>query len=158
MFENYQNINTQYTPNNYQDVFGGNGANDSLQPATPNKPFEVKDRFGNVTGYFWYYKDSVVLSFEIEGEYVAEGNDTYYDVDDVLSGCNATLTIYDTIRYNIIDQITLPASKCIDFTIAGELSEKMIKGKYNVSLIISNDDLNYRETVFGSGTCIFEVR
>ena len=104
MFENYQNLNTQYTPNNYQDVFGENCENDSLQASSPNKPYEILDATGkNVVGYFWYQGNSVILSFDIFGEGTFD-NDMFVDVSDILQECDATLTIYNDRKHNIVYQ------------------------------------------------------
>ena len=154
MFENYQNLSTQYTPNNYQTNCVGNP---NLHSVSPNKPFEILDAAGNITGYFWYYGNSIVLSFDIVGEYVS-GNGVYVDASQALSGCTLTMTMYDNIRHNIVHQ----ESKCaegntVDFTLDAEISSRIRKGKYNVSLVASNN-LGYNETLFGVDTCVFEVR
>lgn len=154
MFENYQNISTQYTPNNYQT---NNMGNQSIQTSNPNKPYEVKDARGNLIGYFWYYGNSVVLTFDISGEYTSVSENVYVDVQDVLSGCTLTLTIYDN-RYNIIHQESVyPNSTSVDFVIDSQVSSKMLKGKYTMQLVASNGS-GYNETLFGVDTCIFEVR
>ena len=154
MFENYQNLSTQYTPNNYQNGCVGNT---NLQSVSPNKPFEVMDAAGNLIGYFWYYGNSVVLSFEISGEYVS-GNDTYVDAADVLKDCMLTFTMYDNVRHNIVHQESKQArGSSVDFMLDAEISNKIKKGKYTAQLVASNS-LGYNETLFGSDTCIFEVR
>lgn len=154
MFENYQNLSTQYTPNNYQNVYVGNT---NLQSVSPNKPFEVVDVAGNLTGYFWYYGNSVVLSFEISGEYVS-GSDTYVDAADVLKDCMLTLTMYDNIRHNIVHQESKQAQgSSVDFILDAEISNKIKRGKYTIQLVASNS-LGYSETLFSQDTCTFEVR
>ena len=154
MFENYQNINTQYTPNNYQDNFGESDLNNSIQTVSPNKPYEIKDKRGNLTGYFWYYGDSVNLSFDIIGEFTDENG--YVSVEDVVNGCKVMLTVYD-FRYNIVHQEAKDAQTTIDFLINAEVSKKLVRGKYTVSLVIAND-VGYSETLFSTDTCTFEVR
>ena len=154
MFENYQNINTQYVPNNYQNSYGYNSCNDSMQTSTPNKPYEIKDQRGNITGYFWYQGDSVNLSFDIVGEFTDDDN--YIDVENVIVGCKVTLTIFD-FRYNIVHQESKQAMKTVEFPIGNDISCKMPRGKYTISLVISNDT-GYSETLFNTDTCTFEVR
>ena len=127
-----------------------------MQSFNPNKPFEVKDARGNLIGYFWYYGNSVVLSFDVVGEYVS-GSDTYLNVDDVVAGCSMTLTIYNS-RHDIAYQKTVDAKSTVEFVISGQESTKLLKGKYTMQLVLSNFSVGYNETLFGSDTCIIEVR
>ena len=62
MFENFQNIPTEYTPNNFRTC--NNTGNSNLMPANPNKPYELKNIAGEVVGYYWWYGNSVNLTFE----------------------------------------------------------------------------------------------
>lgn len=155
MFENYQNLDTRYTPNNL-NVYATQ--NDNLQNSVTNKPFELLDRFGNLLGYFWYYGNSVVLSFEISGEGVFEDSMSYVDVGDILSGCKLTLSIYDH-KYTIVHQETIDevSGNCVDFVLDSSVSKKLLKGKYTMSLVASSLS-GYNETLFSTNDCILEVR
>ena len=161
MFESYQNLNPQYTPNNYQTCAC---TNKNIEKAVPNKPYEVYDQSGNLIGYFWYYGNSFVLTFDVVGEATFYENDSFVDVFDVLKDCNTTLTVYDN-WWNIVYQNTKESKELIktdsgcsiSFEITEEISKTLLKGKYRMELVVSNK-LGYNETIFANDTCIFEVR
>ena len=66
MFDNFTNINTTFTPNPFECKYPqSNQLDRCIQTTSPNKPFEIKDASGKLTGYFWYYGNSVDLVFDI---------------------------------------------------------------------------------------------
>ena len=156
MFENYQNLDTRYVPNN-RDMYRC-PTNEHIQTPLSNKPYEMLNDLGELVGYFWYYGNSVVLSFDIVGEYTSEQSNTYVDVLDVISNCSVTLTMYD-FRHNIVYQESKSNldSSSVDFIIDATKSSKLLKGKYTIQLVLSND-MGYSETLFSVNDCILEVR
>lgn len=161
MFESYQNLNPQYTPNNYQTC---GCPNKYIEKAVPNKPYEVYNQSGELIGYFWYYGNSFVLTFDLFGEETFYESGSYVDVADIISSGKLTLTIYDN-NWNISYQKTVDGNTVnrldngctIDFIITNEISKTLLKGKYRMELVFSNT-LGNCETLFANETCIFEVR
>lgn len=127
----------------------------------PNKPYEVVDARGVLTGYFWYYGNSVDLTWDIVGEATSDQNGTYIDVADIVKYQIITATIYDWKMCKIEEVKLLPTIEdnkvSVTLSISGELSQKLVKGVYEISLTTSNTQ-GYNETLFDTGVCKFEVR
>ena len=153
MFENFQNIPTSYTPNNYQNKITDNT---SVQSVSPNKPYEIKNALGEVTGYFWYYGNSIDLVFDIQGEYTTPVS--YITVEDYLSQFSIVATLFD-FKWNIVHQQKLSLNGTqVTLSIDTELSSKLVKGKYRIQLVAINEEARCSETIFSADSCILEVR
>ena len=126
----------------------------------PNKPYEVVDARGVLTGYFWYYGNSVDLTWDIVGE-VTTTQDNYVDVVDMVKYLIITATIYDWKMCKVEEIKLIPTIEdnkvSVTLSINGELSQKLVKGVYEISLTASNAQ-GYNETLFDTGVCKFEVR
>ena len=126
----------------------------------PNKPYEVVDARGVLTGYFWYYGNSVDLTWDIVGE-VTTTQDNYVDVVDMVKYLIITATIYDWKMCKVEEVKLIPTIEdnkaSVTLSINGELSQKLVKGVYEISLTASNAQ-GYNETLFDTGVCKFEVR
>jgi len=61
----------------------------------PNKPYEVVDTRGVLIGYFWYYGNSVDLTWDIIGETTFEEGNSYLDIIDSIKDKDILVTIYD---------------------------------------------------------------
>ena len=126
----------------------------------PNKPYEVVDARGVLTGYFWYYGNSVDLTWDIIGE-VTTTQDNYVDVVDMIKYLIITATIYDWKMCKVEEVKLIPTIEdnkvSVTLSINGELSQKLVKGIYEISLTASNAQ-GYNETLFDTGVCKFEVR
>lgn len=158
MFSNYQNIPENYTPNNLHKEFKKPCSYTKLDSDKTTLPYELYNAKGELEGYFWYQGNTINLEFNIDGEIVDEtgkGTGSYIPANDYLAGKVATISIYD-FRMNIIEYRTYPASPTINFIINKELSDKMNKGVYYCSLIISDD--NTHETIFDTSDCKFLVK
>ena len=163
MFDNYNNtnLNTSFTPPSC------NVSQPSLIqkpqpiiPNNPNKPYEIESN-GVLKGYFWYYGNSIDLTWDITGEYTSEESASYAEVKDIIDSCNIVATIYDW-KYQVIDKIKLipiisEESVSVTLNIKGDLSNKLVRGNYTISLTLMNDQ-GYNETLFSTDTCKFEVR
>lgn len=164
MFDNYNNTNlkTSFTPNPYAPQFPPLNQPSQIQQNNPNKPFEVKDVRGNLTGYFWYYGNSVDLVWDIEGEVISADSNEYVDVAGMIKYQTITATIYNW-KKEVIDSIKLLPNidennnVTVRLPIQGELTQKMVKGTYTIDLVASNAQ-GYNETLFDTGVCNFEVR
>lgn len=179
MFDTLINgINTQYQPNIYQPKYPEcKTSNSSIQSLNINKPYEVKSSNGDLKGYFWYYGNSVDLTFTVTGEIVIEPCDSYIDISQVINTLDLSATIWDINHNQILyfsngldaeyplevstaftNSETGEVSITVTVPITKELSTlKMAKGIYHVDLI-ANHPSGYCETLFSSNTCTFEVR
>ena len=164
MFDNYNNINlnTSFTPNPYAPQYPPTKTTNQIVQNNPNKPYEVVDARGNLTGYFWYYGNSIDLVWDIVGEATTQISNTYLDVKDIIRYQVITATIYDW-KHQIIEAIKLipqidnEGKVTVTLPINNELSQKMVKGVYTISLVASNAQ-GYNETLFDTNVCNFEVR
>ena len=156
MFENFQNIPTSYTPNNYQQNYSQQ-EDTNISSINNNKPYEMRDIKGDLIGYFWYYGNSIDLVFDIEGEYTTPTS--YIDVADYLQNCTLIATIFD-FKWNIMYQeILSPKDNTAILSLNSEKSSKLIKGKYTIQLVATHPT-GYNETLFAADpkNCILEVK
>lgn len=135
-----------------------------------NKPFEIRDRLGNLDGYFWYQGNSVDLVFNLDG-YVIIGSDKYNEIIDVVNALSFEARVFDH-RNNVVlkytnspfdsNRLTVIAdndiNKCqVILPINGSNSSNLSKGRYRIELVATLG-YEYHETVFPANTCIFEVK
>lgn len=161
MFDNYNNLNTSFTPNPYAPQYPPQKQPQQIIQNNPNKPYEIIDARGNLTGYFWYYGNSVDLVWDIVGEVTSSVTNTYIDVANMLRYQTIIATIYDW-RYQKIEEIKLfpqidDNNVTVTLQIKDQLSQKLVKGVYRISLTASNSQ-GYNETLFDTNVCSFEVR
>lgn len=78
MFDNYDNLQQNYVPNNLDKKFPTPRHCPKVMPCRPDKPYEMYNELGELIGYFWYYGDTVTLQFDIFGEYTVEQNAIIY--------------------------------------------------------------------------------
>lgn len=162
MFDNYNNLNTTFTPNPYAPQYPPQKQTQQIVQNNPNKPYEVIDPRGNLTGYFWYYGNSVELIWDIIGEATFPTVNSYVEVIDIIKYNVITATIYDWKWQEIEKKRLIPSidennNVTVTLPIYGELSQRLVKGTYHISLTISNSQ-GYNETLFDTGVCNFEVR
>ena len=160
MFDNFNNIKTTYQVNPYAPQYPPQKMPTQIVQNNPNKPYEVVDARGVLTGYFWYYGNSVDLIWDIVGE-VTTTQDNYVDVVDMVKYLIITATIYDCKMCKVEEVKLIPTIEdnkaSVTLSINGELSQKLVKGVYEISLTASNAQ-GYNETLFDTGVCKFEVR
>ena len=160
MFDNFNNIKTTYQVNPYAPQYPPQKMPTQIVQNNPNKPYEVVDARGVLTGYFWYYGNSVDLIWDIVGE-VTTTQDNYVDVVDMVKYLIITATIYDWKMCKVEEVKLIPTIEdnkaSVTLSINGELSQKLVKGVYEISLTASNAQ-GYNETLFDTGVCKFEVR
>lgn len=160
MFDNFNNVKTTYQVNPYAPQYPPQKMPTQIIQNNPNKPYEVVDARGVLTGYFWYYGNSVDLTWDIVGE-VTTTQDNYVDVVDMVKYLIITATIYDWKMCKVEEVKLIPTIEdnkaSVTLSINGELSQKLVKGVYEISLTASNAQ-GYNETLFDTGVCKFEVR
>lgn len=158
MFTNYQNLNPSYIPDNMSSIAKTPFSYTKLCTAEHTKPYELYNAKGELEGYYWYYKNTIILDFLIDGEVLdIDGNGTgeYVSADEYLMDKTATLTIFD-FRMQPIHQVNKAAKPELSFEINTELSERMLRGIYYCSLDISNSKSH--ETIFSANDCKFLVK
>lgn len=100
------------------------------------------------------------LTWDIVGE-VTTTQDNYVDVVDMVKYLIITATIYDWKMCKVEEVKLIPNIEdnkaSVTLSINGELSQKLVKGVYEISLTASNAQ-GYNETLFDTGVCKFEVR
>ena len=160
MFDNFNNVKTTYQVNPYAPQYPPQKMPTQIVQNNPNKPYEVVDARGVLTGYFWYYGNSADLTWDIVGE-VTTTQDNYVDVVDMVKYLIITATIYDWKMCKVEEVKLIPTIEdnkaSVTLSINGELSQKLVKGVYEISLTASNAQ-GYNETLFDTGVCKFEVR
>lgn len=107
MFENYENLSSQYIPSNLNKT--------PCAPCNtePKQPFEDYDAEGKLVGYWWNYGDTINLGFELTGEVVAE--DTYISIRDFIINKNIKIQLYN-FRHELIDTQLFSGKDHQDFT------------------------------------------
>lgn len=175
MFSNYNNLNTSYTPGTYNQRFPTTcNCNNQIESVSPNKPFEIKDMNGQVTGYFWYQGNTLDLSWDIDGVILTDEPNSYIDVSSYIQSCELICKIYNFRREIIVKASTnknklsncYPLELYADKTnqlatcvlhIDPEISQKLPKGTYTVSLTAIHPS-GFDETLFDGSSCKFEVK
>lgn len=105
MFLNYQNIASNYTPNNITCSFPVGQSYTKLDPVKASKPYEEYNVKGELVGYFWHYGESLNLEFNIDGEIAVESDALIYEQ----SGAHPTDNTIGKLNqraYNIVDLIS----------------------------------------------------
>lgn len=93
MFMNYNYINSDTIPNNNKKT---------INRCLHKEPFTNYDKDGNVTGYYWYFGDTVVLNFNISGEVIVEDGSIVFKIAGQEPD-ESTRGEIDQKAYNIID-------------------------------------------------------
>lgn len=159
MFDGYQNLNNQYTPNNLcSNIPQPPCPNkcDCLEPCKPNKPYEEYDAKGELVGYWWYQGDTINLEYNIEGEVTVEGSSNYITAEDFLADKQVTIKLYN-FRREVIAEKTFEGSTTIIFPIDKELAKILVQGVYYSSLEIwMGEDFN--KTLLKQDECTLTIK
>lgn len=211
MFDNYNNQNTNYIPNNM-----GYAGQKPLAYPIPYAEYNVE---GQQTGYYWYYGDTVNLTFNLIGELTVEtGSIVYYqsgqapttetegqvgqrayNVYDLISwtctaieeeyeettyiwtqdqqftypddgqkgvyvpaaryvnGMTAQIKIYN-FRFEEVYSFTTEARDKVTLSIGKDLSEKLIRGTYYITLTLVNETNQTYLQLFKDKECVITVK
>lgn len=132
---------------------------------TGRLPYEVYDTYGNLSGYYWYYGDTVELNFIIDGEVTAdtvdgevESSERYISVEDYLRGKNAKICIYNQVRYQKVLETVLNASPNIKLIIDEETSKKLLRGTYYITLTIFKDNESIEIPIIENKQCTITIK
>ena len=211
MFDNYNNQNTNYIPNNLGYA--------CRKPMAYPIPYAEYNAEGEQSGYYWYYGDTVNLVFDLIGELTVEsgtkiytvtgqeptentvgeigdcaynltdkiswslstitidGNKTkygwvqnetyenpptgeqqvYISVADYVAGMEALIKLYN-FRYEEVYSYTTEATSDITLSIGRELSEKLIKGTYYITLTLVDKTVQNYIPIFRDKECVITVK
>ena len=158
MFTNYENLSADYIPSNLSKAHFKPISYSKLLKTELTKPYELYNAKNELEGYYWYYGDTIELDFSIDGEVLGingEHTGQYVTAADYLLNKIATLTIYN-FRMEAIYTKTSNAAEEISLTIDPELSQKLLRGIYYCSLVVS--DFASHETIFSPQDCKFLVK
>lgn len=96
MFDNYENISTQYTPSNLDNCpKKPNKCNPMLKPLQPVKPYEEYNAEGQLIGYWWVYGDTINLEFDLSGYVTIDDDDTYVEIRDFIKDKEIYVQLYN---------------------------------------------------------------
>ena len=95
LFDNYDNLGSQYIPSNMncQNTVPKN--NPFLEPVGPKRPYEERNAQGELIGYWWTYGDTVDLDFELSGDVTIDGEDSYIDVRDFIKDKQLKIELFN---------------------------------------------------------------
>ena len=159
MFSGYENLDDQYIPNNLRPcpiVPPTCEPCPSLKPCKPNLPYEEYNMQGELVGYWWYQGDTVNLEFNISGEVVVEGSQTYITAEDFLQDKQITVKLYN-FRREIIAQQTYPGNTTITFSIDDKLAKELVQGVYYTTLEVWSWDV-FNKTLIKQEQCTLTIK
>lgn len=161
MFDNFNKPNTDIPSN----VFPEKESAIPIEPKPKNphvKPYDYKLPFtdynkeGYITGYWWYEGDQLVLEFDISGEVVIEGNETYIPAEDFVKGKTITLKFYN-FRGEEIHSIDYAGSTLITYDIDENETKRFHKGVYTCSLTLWNGN-TFNRKIYEQHNCTLTVK
>lgn len=103
MFEQYDNLSSQYIPSNMNKKPCITPQNPCLDPLVPKKPYENYNAEGELIGYWWSYGDTINLEFDLSGEVTTDDN--YITVRDFIDNKQIQVSIYNFRHEQIYTQI-----------------------------------------------------
>ena len=126
------------------------------------EPYGDYNALGELQGYFWYYGETINLTFSIEGEITTDETDNendpiYLNIGEYLDGKQAQIKIYN-FRYEEIYSKTLPAQEKVVLEIDSETSKKFIKGTYYLTLYIIDEGAIVYIPLIDNQDCVITVR
>lgn len=96
MFDNYENLNSQYIPTNISRApIKPQCPPNICQPEIPNKPYEEINAKGELVGYWWNYGDTINLDFNLSGYVTVDGSNNYIDVLSFIQNKQINITLYN---------------------------------------------------------------
>lgn len=101
IFDNYENISSQYIPSNMNKKHKVPTNNPFLEHIGPKRPYEIINAEGELVGYWWAYGDTVDLDFELTGIVTIDGSDKYIDVEQFIKDKQIKIEIFDFRHENI---------------------------------------------------------
>ena len=162
------------------------GIPSKLDPCEPNKPYVDYNAMGQIQGYWWHYGDTVNLEFNISGEATYESDTSeevnsdasisplqvgqYLLPDDFFKDKTIQVQLYNFRQEEmVIDKqllmktygyddliINEDKSATVIFVIDKDISKKLVKGVYYITLKVLSDD--YQDTLFGTADATLTVK
>lgn len=171
IFDNYQNLDNAYVPNNLSQLFPK-----KIPCHRPQfkKPFEDYNAEGKLIGYYWYYGNTVSLNFNITGEIIVEDTDIIYTA----IGQRPTVNTVGQIgckAYNVIDLLSWTLVSIHDNSYIWEqdseficpnngqrnvyfTSEQFLKNRYvKITILNFRKEPIYQETFAGDQSIVLNI-
>lgn len=171
IFDNYQNLDNAYVPNNLSQLFPK-----KIPCHRPQfkKPFEDYNAEGKLIGYYWYYGNTVSLNFNITGEIIVEDTDIIYTA----IGQRPTVNTVGQIgckAYNVIDLLSWTLVSIHDNSYIWEqdseficpnngqrnvyfTSEQFLKDRYvKITILNFRKEPIYQETFAGDQSIVLNI-
>lgn len=171
IFDNYQNLDNAYVPNNLSQLFPK-----KIPCHRPQfkKPFEDYNAEGKLIGYYWYYGNTVSLNFNITGEIIVEDTDIIYTA----IGQRPTVNTVGQIgckAYNVIDLLSWTLVSIHDNSYIWEqdseficpnngqrnvyfTSEQFLKDRYvKITILNFRKEPIYQETFAGDQSVVLNI-
>lgn len=171
IFDNYQNLDNTYVPNNLSQLFPK-----KIPCHRPQfkKPFEDYNAEGKLIGYYWYYGNTVSLNFNITGEIIVEDTDIIYTA----IGQRPTVNTVGQIgckAYNVIDLLSWTLVSIHDNSYIWEqdseficpnngqrnvyfTSEQFLKNRYvKITILNFRKEPIYQETFAGDQSIVLNI-
>ena len=173
MFNNYNNIPENYTPNNFKKCLDVPDCNSKLIVIETSNPYAIVNINGDLLGYSWNYGDTLNLHFKLIGEFDVENSEPIYfishnckDVPDSpqVSQITAEEFVKDktieieflNFRQEVVYSKTLPGSVDIIIPIDDTIYNKLYKGVYTLNIYLKNDNSNI--AIFNKEDCIILIK
>ena len=171
IFDNYQNLDNTYVPNNLSQSFPK-----KIPCHRPQfkKPFEDYNAEGKLIGYYWYYGNTVSLHFNITGEIIVEDTDIIYTA----IGQGPTVNTAGPIgckAYNVIDLLSWTLVSIHDNSYIWEqdsqficpnngqrnvyfTAEQFLKNRYvKITILNFRKEPIYQETFAGNQSVVLNI-
>lgn len=173
MFEKYDNIPEDYTPNNFKRLLNNCKKPQKLVNIEVNSPYEIINIKGELLGYSWNYGDILNLQFQLIGKFNVENNTPIYfisngkeelpdepqvtqiGVSEFVEGKTATIELLN-FRQEVIYTETVDASEVLVLNINSEFYNKVNKGVYTLNIYLESEES--RVTIFESDDCIILIK
>lgn len=170
MFDNYIDIPEGYVPNNIEMKYDHQCKPQKLKIVSINGLYEVYNVRGELLGYKWHYGDTPSLNFAIVGDFYTNPTTLYS-----IGGYTQTLPTEEetkisaeeyikdsTIRIRILNfrmeeifSTSADGAVKFNFTVDGELAQKLVKGVYYLDIdLIKGETIN---TIFSGEDCTITI-
>ena len=171
IFENYQNIPNDYTPNNLIKVIEVKETSNKLVSCLPNKPHEIYNIKDELIGYGWNYGDTISLQFQLIGKFdtttspiyyivgqentdLPEGERTLVSAEDFVKGRTVRVRVFNFRAETVFEQWR-EGNALITLNITDDFYNKIPKGVYYLVIDVIGET---KATIFNMSDCILMIK
>lgn len=130
--------------------------NPHVKPLEQNIPFTDYNAEGDITGFWWYEFDELILEFNINGEVIIGDGQQYIAAADFLQDKFITLSFYN-FRGEQILFCDYDAATTIKFDIDSIITKKFHKGVYTCKLVLWDGNA-FSRTIYKQENCTLTVK